>query len=159
MELPSAWEAHILAKVWFYHAASRPGKHTTYPASWGLFSSLGALNIELPSAWGPHLRFLAHFGASLVRSWAHLGPSWRHIGASWRHIGGSWRHIGSSWLHLGRILAHLGATLAHLGATFRRRSVFAHATFGQQAGKRLQYRAFCVRAASLSAAVVRSTMN
>ena len=131
---------------WFYQRASVPSViRLTLPPGAPL-RRLGAA----PACTGATLAHLGqlwrHLGASwgcLARSWAHLGLSWRHIGSSWRHIGGSWRHIGSSWLHLGRILAHLDATLAHLGATFGRRSVFAHATFGQQACKRQRYRAFC----------------
>ena len=136
---------------------------------------------------GLHIRgaFLAQH--DVFSRWGPLGSSWRHIGRSWRHIGPSWPHLRATLAHLGATLAHLGATLAHLGATLANLgatlahlgvtlahlgATLAHlgATFASKRRRlrhfrptsqqrRQRYRAFCVRAASLSAAVVRSTMN
>ena len=80
-------------------------------------------------------------------------------GASWRQIPPWQCPIGRSWLCRLASKAHLGLKrplCCHTLASKRRRLRHLRPTCQQ---RRQRYRAICVRAAFLSAAVVRSTMN
>ena len=155
IELPSARGAHILAKVWFYHNASVHA-HTPPRASLGLpFRALGRGSYSCLSSW----RILGSNSPLSVPDLVLLAVPTGFQGASWRQIPPWQCPIGRSWLCRLASKAHLGLKrplCCHTLASKRRRLRHLRPTCQQ---RRQRYRAICVRAAFLSAAVVRSTMN
>ena len=125
-------------------------------ASLGLpFRALGRGSYSCLSSW----RILGSNSPLSVPDLVLLAVPTGFQGASWRQIPPWQCPIGRSWLCRLASKAHLGLKrplCCHTLASKRRRLRHLRPTCQQ---RRQRYRAICVRAAFLSAAVVRSTMN
>ena len=135
-----------------------PVVHASTPprASLGLpFRALGRGSYSCLSSW----RILGSNSPLSVPDLVLLAVPTGFQGASWRQIPPWQCPIGRSWLCRLASKAHLGLKrplCGHTLASKRRRLRHLRPTCQQ---RRQRYRAICVRAAFLSAAVVRSTMN
>ena len=130
--------------------------HTPPRASLGLpFRALCRGSYSCLSSW----RILGSNSPLSVPDLVLLAVPTGFQGASWRQIPPWQCPIGRSWLCRLASKAHLGLKrplCCHTLASKRRRLRHLRPTCQQ---RRQRYRAICVRAAFLSAAVVRSTMN
>ena len=119
------------------------------------FRALGRGSYSCLSSW----RILGSNSPLSVPDLVLLAVPTGFQGASWRQIPPWQCQIGRSWLCRLASKAHLGLKrplCCHTLASKRRRLRHLRPTCQQ---RRQRYRAICVRAAFLSAAVVRSTMN
>ena len=135
---------------------SRLPPSTPPRASLGVpFRALGRGSYSCLSSW----RILGSNSLLSVPDLVLLAVPTGFQGASWRQIPPWQCPIGRSWLCRLASKAHLGLKrplCCHTLASKRRRLRHLRPTCQQ---RRQRYRAFCLRAAFLSAAVVRSTMN
>ena len=141
--------------MWFYHSPISPCAYRRAYLLGHPFRALGRGSYSCLSSW----RILGSNSPLSVPDLVLLAVPTGFQGASWRQIPPWQCPIGRSWLCRLASKAHLGLKrplCCHTLASKRRRLRHLRPTCQQ---RRQRYRAICVRAAFLSAAVVRSTMN